>query len=64
MSLIKLNEAPMVTAQLTDVEHDAIQIGMLVEMVTRKMRNEGKKRRMIVYGYKFRPSLHQPQPTA
>ncbi|MDO8610824.1 MAG: transcriptional regulator, partial [bacterium] len=26
-----------------------------VEMVTRKMRNDGDERGLIVYGYKFRP---------
>jgi hypothetical protein len=32
---------------------------MPVEMVTRKMRNDGDERGLIVYGYKFRPtSLH------
>ena len=29
---------------------------MPVEMVTRKMRNDGDERGLIVYGYKFRPS--------
>ena len=63
VALVKLDEGPMVTAQLTDVDQDAVQIGMPVEMVTRKMRDDGDERGMIVYGYKFRPSLHQPQPT-
>jgi hypothetical protein len=32
-----------------------------VEMVTRKMREDGDERGMIVYGYKFRPLIeHQP----
>jgi len=35
-----------------------------VEMVTRKMRNDGDERGMIVYGYKFRPMIRQPQPAA
>jgi hypothetical protein len=26
-------------------------------MVTRKMRNDGDERGLIVYGYKFRPSV-------
>jgi len=29
---------------------------MPVEMVTRKMRDDGDERGMIVYGYKFRPA--------
>jgi hypothetical protein len=54
VALVKLDEGPMVTAQLTDVDQDAVQIGMPVEMVTRKMRDDGDERGMIVYGYKFR----------
>jgi len=30
---------------------------MPVEMVTRKLRNDGNERGIIVYGYKFRPVL-------
>lgn len=55
VALIKLEEGPIVTAQLTDVDSAAVQIGMPVEMVTRKMRNDGDERGIIVYGYKFRP---------
>jgi uncharacterized OB-fold protein len=51
----------MVTAQLTDVDNSAIEIGMPVEMVTRKMRNDGDERGLIVYGYKFRPQNLVPQ---
>jgi scaffold protein (connect acetoacetyl-CoA thiolase and HMG-CoA synthase) len=47
----------MVTAQITDVENSAVEIGMPVEMVTRKMRNDGDERGLIVYGYKFRPAV-------
>ena len=47
----------MITAQLTDVDNNAIEIGMPVEMVTRKMRNDGDERGLIVYGYKFRPAV-------
>ena len=46
----------MVTAQLTDVDNDAVHIGMEVEMVTRKLREEGAEGQ-IIYGYKFRPVL-------
>jgi uncharacterized OB-fold protein len=54
IALIKLSEGPMVTAQLTDVESEDVQIGMRVEMVTRKLREDGDEGQ-IVYGYKFRP---------
>lgn len=57
VALVKLDEGAMVTALLTDVEFDQVQIGMPVEMVTRKMRNDGDERGMIVYGYKFRPVM-------
>jgi len=55
VALIKLNEGPMVTAQLTDLDGRNVQIGTPVEMVTRKLRNDGDERGMLVYGYKFRP---------
>lgn len=55
LALIKLDEGPIVTAQLTDID-DAISIGDRVEMVTRKLTTEGSQG-MIVYGYKFRKCL-------
>lgn len=55
LALIKLDEGPIVTAQLTDVD-GTVAIGDRVEMVTRKLTTEGQ-RGMIVYGYKFRPIL-------
>ncbi|HEX9387074.1 MAG TPA: Zn-ribbon domain-containing OB-fold protein [Anaerolineales bacterium] len=61
VALVKLDEGPMITAQLTDVDNDAVEIGMPVEMVTRKMRNDGDERGLIVYGYKFRPAWNMPQ---
>lgn len=56
VALVKLDEGPMVTAQLTDVNAGDIRIGMRVEMVTRKLREEGDEGQ-IIYGYKFRPLL-------
>ncbi len=56
MALVKLDEGPLLTAQLTDVDIEEIEIGMPVEMVTRKLRTEGDEG-MILYGYKFRPKL-------
>ena len=32
------------------VDNSAVEIGMPVEMVTRKMRNDGDERGLIVYG--------------
>lgn len=56
VALVKLEEGPMVTAQLTDLGEDKASIGMPVEMVTRKLRSDGD-RGMLVYGYKFRPAV-------
>ena len=58
VALVKLDEGPMVTAQLTDVSPDEVEIGMPVEMVTRKVREFGEDG-IILYGYKFRPRLQQ-----
>jgi uncharacterized OB-fold protein len=55
LAIIKLDEGPMVTAQLTDID-GPVEIGMRVEMVTRKLRDEGPQG-MILYGYKFRRSV-------
>ena len=56
VALVKLEEGPIVAAQLTDVEGEEVEIGMPVEMVTRRLREDGRKG-MIVYGYKFRPAF-------
>ncbi|KAA3665435.1 MAG: Zn-ribbon domain-containing OB-fold protein [Chloroflexi bacterium] len=56
VALIKLEEGPIITAQLTDLDESEVEIGMPVEMVTRKLRTEGEEG-MIVYGYKFRPGV-------
>ncbi len=56
VALVKLAEGPLVTAQLTDIDPDQVEIGQEVEMVTRKMRTDGAEG-MIVYGYKFRPKF-------
>lgn len=55
LALVKLEEGPIITAQLTDVD-GPIAIGDKVEMVTRKLTTEGE-RGMIIYGYKFRQVL-------
>ena len=57
IAIIQLDEGPMVTAQMTDVAAVDVSIGMRVEMVTRKLREDGDEGQ-IVYGYKFRPLLH------
>jgi hypothetical protein len=57
VALVKLEEGPIVTAQLTDLGEQPVQIGTPVEMVTRRLRQDGDERGMIVYGYKFRPVM-------
>ncbi len=57
VALVKLDEGPILTSQLTDVEPAEVKIGQRVEMVTRKLREDGDERGMLIYGYKFRPAL-------
>ncbi|MGD8603130.1 MAG: Zn-ribbon domain-containing OB-fold protein [Anaerolineales bacterium] len=57
VALVKLEEGPMVTAQLTDMADQTAEIGMPVEMVTRRLRSDGD-RGVLIYGYKFRPALN------
>lgn len=56
VALVKLEEGPLVTAQLTDVATDDVKIGMPVEMTTRKITTQGDEG-LIIYGYKFRPRI-------
>ncbi len=57
LAMVKLEEGPLVTAQLTDLGSDKPKIGMAVEMVTRLLRSATDERGMLVYGYKFRPAV-------
>jgi uncharacterized OB-fold protein len=57
VALVKLAEGPLVTAQLTDLGDQPVEIGMPVEMVTRRLRQDGDERGMLIYGYKFRPRM-------
>ena len=54
--MVRLEEGPLVTAQLSDTEGVDLAIGMPVEMVTRTLR-DAAEHGYIVYGYKFRPLL-------
>ena len=54
MSLVQLDEGILVAAQLTDVDPEDIEIGMPVEMVTRRLGDQDPHG-VLVYGYKFRP---------
>lgn len=56
VALIKLDEGPILTAQLTDLSDatELVPIGTKVEMVTRIQKDDQEKKGVIVYGYKFR----------
>ncbi len=58
VAIVRLDEGPRITAQLTDLGADVPEIGMRVEMVTRKLRAEGEEG-IIIYGYKFRPCIRR-----
>lgn len=55
LAMIRMDDGALLTAQLTDLDEEP-QIGMRVEMVTRKLRTDGPAG-MIIYGYKFRKNL-------
>jgi uncharacterized protein len=57
LAMVKLEEGPLVTAQLTDLGKKKAEIGMPVEMVTRLLRSATDERGMLIYGYKFRPAV-------
>jgi hypothetical protein len=57
LAMVKLEEGPLITAQLTDMGEKKAEIGMAVEMVTRLLRSASDERGMLVYGYKFRPAV-------
>jgi len=56
VGLIDLEEGVRITAQLTDVLPENVEIDMLLEMVIRQISEDGPKG-PILYGYKFRPVL-------
>ncbi len=56
VAMVQLEEGPLVTAQLTDIDVKEPEVGMPVEMVTRKLGSEGDQG-ILIYGYKFRPIL-------
>jgi uncharacterized OB-fold protein len=56
VALVRLEEGPLVAAQLTDCVEADLAIGLPVEMVTRQLLDSGADN-LLVYGYKFRPRL-------
>lgn len=61
VGMVQLDEGPLIMAQLTDVDGVDLEIGMSLEMVTRKL-HEDSEHGYIVYGYKFRPLLARATP--
>ena len=58
VGLIDLEEGERITAQITDVRTEDLEIGMSLEMVIRQIYEDGEKG-PILYGYKFRSPLLQ-----
>ena len=50
MTLVQQEEGLVVTARLTNLGYQEVQIGMPVEMITRKIRTDRDERGIIVYG--------------
>jgi len=57
IALVQLEEGPTVTAQLTDLGERPVEIGTPGEMVTRRLKQDGGRQGMLIYGYKFRPVM-------
>jgi len=58
IGMVRLEEGPLVSAQLADADGVDLTIGMPVEMVARRLR-DADEHGYIVYGYKFRPLLRE-----
>lgn len=56
VALVKLDEGPLIAAQLTDCDVAEVQIDMPVEATTRRLRDLGPEG-LILYAYKFRPRM-------
>ncbi len=54
MAIIKLDEGPLLTAQIVDCKKEDVKIGTKVEMTFRKIAENGEDG-IIQYGYKFKP---------
>jgi uncharacterized OB-fold protein len=56
LALVRLEEGPLVTAQLTDCDPEQVAVDSPVEMVTRRIGDLGADG-LLVYAFKFRPLL-------
>jgi hypothetical protein len=57
MPLMKLEEVPVVTVQLTDQWDGNLEIGISIEMVTFKISTDMDNGGIFIYGYKFKQML-------
>jgi hypothetical protein len=55
MAIVKLDEGPCLTTEIVDCEQRDMKIGMQVERVFRKIREDGESG-LIHYGFKFKPA--------
>jgi len=55
VAIVELEEGVKITTQIVDCDPNNIKIGDKVEMVFRKIREEGKDG-VITYGFKFKPT--------
>jgi len=53
---VKLDEGPRLTAQIVNVDPEDVKIGMRVRSCFRKITEQGTEG-IIVYGYKFEPTM-------
>lgn len=53
MAIVELDEGPRLTAQIVDSNAEDVKIGTPVEMVFRKIQEDGKEG-LIHYGFKFK----------
>lgn len=56
VALVRLEEGPLISAQLTDCAEEDLVVGMPVELATRRLVDTGADN-VLVYGYKFRPTI-------
>ena len=54
VAIVELEEGAKITTQIVDCDPDSIEIGDDVEMVFRRVREEGEDG-VISYGFKFKP---------
>lgn len=55
--IVRLDEGPVLTTMVTDIDLDKVRVGMRVEMVTRRIRCDSDDS-PILYGYKFAPEYN------